>query len=278
MTEPTPAVTPEQVAATSPDETDWDTGPAAPLNVVENRTPEQLAADGDTVQPYVVSGVTIGQATLLALHAVYVQGGYSTPQIEAERARADFDKTGHWPDYTRMAQELDAARVQGNDSVTAPVLENGDPEQAASLPIDKLRRYVELREQEKQHEAEASGVKDEADKLEAELIDAFTDAGVPNINVGGKTVSLRRDTYAQKAPGVTTPQLIEALRAAGDEEIASVTINSSRLSAYVRELLDDDNPKGLPEPLQPLLSLGERFSVRVTQGARKAPKRRSTTA
>jgi hypothetical protein len=145
-----------------------------------------------------------------------------------------------------------------------------DPAPDPSLPIAKVRRYKELRGLQQQGEAEAKAFKEEADKLEAELIDAFAEAGVQNINVDGKTVYLHRSVYARRCEGVTADDVKAALRAAGAGELVTETVNANTLSAYVREFTEDDDAPGLPEPLVGVLEPGERFGVRIIAGGTKA--------
>ena len=69
---------------------------------------------------------------------------------------------------------------------------------------------------------------------------------------------------------VLTAKCIQAAMAmakAGD--LIKESINANTLSAYVRELLDVDDAPGLPEPLQGILELGERFAVRVVEAGRR---------
>lgn len=138
------------------------------------------------------------------------------------------------------------------------------------LPIAKVREYQRFRELQKAADAELKGYKELADELEAELIDAFAEAGVQNINVDGKTVYLHRSVYARRCEGVDAEAVKAALRAAGAEDLVTETVNANTLSAYVRELTEDDDAPGLPEPLVGIVEPGERFGVRIIAGGTKA--------
>ena len=204
--------------------------------------------------PRTIPSITAEQASVLAAHATFVQGGYSTPEIESERALADYAHTGVLPDFERMAREIAAVKAAPKD-----------------LPMAKLMRYKELRATQGAIEAEAGAIKEEADILERELVEAFTDAATQRLTVDGKTIYLHRATFAQRAEGVTADQIREALLECAPSLVTS-TVNSNTLSAYVREFLDADEPRELPEPLRDLLELGERYSVRVTAAGKSGRK------
>lgn len=255
------------------------------------------------------------RAQLLARHAIYVQGGMSTPEVEKARAEADIAR-GSVPDWTLMYQEVvqamrsqlalskfvDAQLVEAAAEPTAaereaalerhdagvgarvhlvgdpdqepPLDEEPPPDDAAGFDIAKIRRYKQLRDLEAAAGAEAKAMKAEADALEGDLVDMFGEAGMQNINIDGKTVYLNRTTFAQRKPGVTTDDIKAALLASGNGDLITETINANTLSAFVRELLDDDNPKGLPEELEEILELGERFRIGINASGSK-PKSRT---
>ncbi len=164
-----------------------------------------------------------------------------------------------------VTPELVAATAPDEADDPAPA-----PPSDPSLPVAKVRRYKELRGHQAASEAEAKAIKEEADKLEAELIDAFAEAGVQNINVDGKTVYLHRSVYARRCEGVGLEDVKAALRAAGAGDLVTETVNANTLSAYVRELTEEDDAPGLPEPLIGVLEPGERFGVRIIAGGTKA--------
>jgi hypothetical protein len=142
----------------------------------------------------------------------------------------------------------------------------------AGIPLDRLRRYRELRDAQKGSEAEAKALKDEADLIEAELIDAFTEAGTQAINIDGKTIYLHRSTFAQRKPGVDAEQVMAALVEAGAGDLIKETVNSQTLSSWYRELADaaEEGRGTIPEPVAEVLELGERYSVRLRASASRA--------
>lgn len=157
-----------------------------------------------------------------------------------------------------------------------PSDEEAPPEDTPGIDPAKLRRYQHLRDLQKSSEAEAEAYKQEANLIEAELIEAFGEAGMQNVNIDGRTIYLHRSTYAQRATGIDVEDVKAALRAAGADDLISETVNHQTLSAYVRELLDDDGP-GLPPALDGVLELGERYSIRVRAAASGGGKRKPTT-
>lgn len=161
-------------------------------------------------------------------------------------------------------------------SVATPAVDDNAPaadDGPTQLDLEKVRRYQELRAAQKGLESEADAIKAEANKLEAELIEAFADAGLQNMNVNDHTVYLHRSTFATRCEGVTADDVKAALRAAGAGDLVTETVNAQTLSAYVRELVDVDDAPGLPEPLKDVLDLGERFALRVRSAPK--PKRRA---
>lgn len=227
--------------------------------------------------------VTPERAKMLAQHAVYVQGGYSDPEREAERARKQLAASPGSIDWARMTAEVQTALEARVADLSAAVTAEEAKQEADSgldadsaaiakevgIDTDLVRRYKDLRAAEKEADSERAAVKEEADKLEQQIVDMYSDAGVPSLSIDGKTVYLHRSTYAQRLPGLTSEDVMAALRASGHGDIVKDTVNGQTLNALVRELCDGDEPKGLPEPLAEVLEMGERFAIRITDAGRK---------
>lgn len=101
--------------------------------------------------------VTPERALMLAQHAIHVQGGFSTPEIEAERARKDMAASAAPIDWDKMQAELDtalAAKVAAlpttpgsaqQTDVTA-VLANIDQGEALRDRIKDLQKELKIHE------------------------------------------------------------------------------------------------------------------------------------
>ena len=165
--------------------------------------------------------------------------------------------------------------VPGFDDAHAPIeppAADPTPDEPVDPAIDLalLRRYRELRSAADVSEAEMKAYKEEAATIEAQLVEMFTDAELQNINVDGKTLYLHRSVFAQRKPGATAEDVIEALRAAGAGDLVKDNVASQTLSAYVRELTEDDDAPGLPEEVAAVLEAGERYAIRIRNAPSKA--------
>lgn len=164
--------------------------------------------------------------------------------------------------------------VEGFDDVHhhQPTATEVDPAAVAGLGLDLelLRKYRELRDLQKQSTAEVTAFKEEADKIEIKLIELFSEAGMQNVNIDGRTIYLHRDVYARRLAGVSAEELQAALVRAGAGDLIKESVNGSTLSAYVRELTEDDDAPGLPIELDGILEPGERFTVRIIAGGAKS--------
>lgn len=234
----------------------------------------KVAVDGireDDVNPNIV---TPARARMLALHAIHVQGGVSDPDREKARAEAQLAQSPGSIDWQKMQHELlDATLAKAEAAL--PSVEVPDTADASVLNIDKIRTYQRLRAEEDRLTAEGKAMKEEADRLEQELVEMFSEAGLQNLNVDGKTVYLGRKTFAQWKSGMDPEEKRAALRAAGHDELISETINANTLAAFVRELVDEGGP-GMPPELADLLELGESYRIGINAaGSRSKAKTRS---
>lgn len=244
--------------------------------------------------------VTDERALLLAQHVIHVQGGFTTPEREAERALADLVTSPGSIQWDKLKAEVDDAlrrrmreleadvteveagrvqRVTATDLAAQAAVAEEFPDlpdgvEPGQIDMALVRRYRELREAADVAEAEKKAYKEEADKLEQQLVEMYSDAGLQNLSVDGKTVYLHRSTFAQRLPGVDAEMVEEALREAGAGDLIKTTVNANTLGAYVREF--DEREEPLPEPIAKVLQLGERFSIRINAQAKKPTRRRKT--
>jgi hypothetical protein len=84
--------------------------------------------------------VTDEQAELLAQHAIHVQGGYSTPEVERERALSDL-RAGGMIDWTKVQTEVDAAiaaKIAASPAPSTPLTASEEVE--ATEPVTHAQR------------------------------------------------------------------------------------------------------------------------------------------
>lgn len=159
--------------------------------------------------------------------------------------------------------------VAVRDLATPTVLGGAEPEQARSLPIAQILRIQDLTAEKNRLQAELDEVKRQRADLERELVEAFTEAQTNSTTVRGRTVYLQRTVVASKRPGVTTEQLVAALRAIGKEElITKDTVSAQTLSAFVREI--DAADEELPPELAAVVAPFEKYEIRVNNGRASA--------
>lgn len=242
-------------------------GSATCKSTCPNRPEQRITADRlDLAVRYVLSH---GPAN--GTPAGFTDASHEFPRLRTDQARSDID-WGRMEADLRTNQEAALARLAVSQQPIDPPSDDDAPplDQAPGIPLEKVRRYRELRDGASAAKAEADALKAEADLIEAQLVEAYGEAGMQSVNLDGKTIYLHRTTYAQRLPGVDGDGVKEALRAAGVEELITETVNANTLNAYVRELLDADDAPGLPAPLAEVLELGEKYAIRIKASASRA--------
>ena len=130
-----------------------------------------------------------------------------------------------------------------------------------------LKPYVALHKQKTRLEAELADTKERMKEMEPVLTKSFTDEGLQSINLDGHTVYLNRQIWAGADD---KDDMIKVLKAMDDDTwrfLVADNVNSSKLSARVRECeRDDDNMPILPAELRPVIKVAEVFRI----GVRKA--------
>ena len=102
-------------------------------------------------------------------------------------------------------------------------------------------------------------LKDVRAALEEQLLEQFAESGTQSVKVNGRTVGMRRDVYAK----ILDPErLHDALRAAGFGDLIQPKVDSTKLSALVREF--DRGEVECPAELAEVVTASEKFSIRVT--------------
>ena len=83
------------------------------------------------------------------------------------------------------------------------------------MDTSKIRAYVHLRAQQHAAEAEAESFKDQANRLQDELLEQFAEEGVKKISVDGVTTYLHRVLWAKVEEGASREQVVEGLKSCG---------------------------------------------------------------
>lgn len=146
--------------------------------------------------------------------------------------------------------------------------------------FERLKGFIELREREAELDAELKAVKAEIEEAKAGIIDRWADEGVSSVKVDRKTVYLHRQVWAGKAAvcvegqplldekgrpvKVSDDDFIDAVREVAPELVRE-TVNSSSLSAFVRELPEDEftGLPILPDEFVGKIGVTEKVDVRV---------------
>jgi hypothetical protein len=136
------------------------------------------------------------------------------------------------------------------------------------MDTNKASEYGELITTIRAKEKEVKKLKEKANTLMEELLPDFKNSGTQRINVDGKTVWLDRKVWA--SAGGDMPRLVDAMKAAGMEDMVGETVNGGSLSAWVREF-DPDKVKteseiieALPEELRDAIEVNIVFKLGVT--------------
>jgi hypothetical protein len=108
-------------------------------------------------------------------------------------------------------------------------------------------------------EAELESTKKRLDEIEPELMQQMTCDGVQRVNAHGRTVYIHRQLWAKPKDGDKNA-VCEALRGCGLGQYVSETFNTNSLSAYIRELEQQQQP--VPEPLAAVIETSEVFRLR----------------
>lgn len=129
-----------------------------------------------------------------------------------------------------------------------------------------VRQYVALRRRVKELESQIKGVKEEADQLEQQLLEAFASESVDRITVDGQTVYLRTQRFGALQEGATKDDVVDALESDQHSRgLVSKGFNWNSVHAHVRELVGEDGNDPLPDHLRDVLKVTEVFSLRTVK-------------
>lgn len=128
------------------------------------------------------------------------------------------------------------------------------------MDTNAVARYVRLKHDHADLEAQAKRVKTQLDELEPQLVQAFAQDGVQSVRTVGGLAYLHRQIWAKLT---VTPE--EFLCSAGElDYLVKLSVNQVSLSAAIRELPRDDNDMPiLPEEVMDSIQVTEVFKINV---------------
>src|SRR6185312_6247045 len=118
-----------------------------------------------------------------------------------------------------------------------------------------LKRYTELENLRRKHEADEEALKDQIKPLEDALLEAFAEAGIQNARANGLTVFIRTDRYVNKKTEVATDTICETLTKLGMGYMVKAGYSASSLKAKVGEWRAEGIE--VPAELAALIKVGE---------------------
>ena len=124
--------------------------------------------------------------------------------------------------------------------------------------MELVKRFIELKDQIDEAEASLKSLREEKDRLEAQLVDHYVDNGLQSVNMDGRLVYLTNTVYAELPQG--TEAAIRVLQASDYRDLVKPNVNRQSLSALVRELKEQGT---IPESFEGVIQAGERPGIRV---------------
>ena len=119
------------------------------------------------------------------------------------------------------------------------------------------RWYAELRAKQRSHEEGAKEAKEEADKIEAVLLERWIKDGCNRIQVDGTLLYMQDTTFVVMPEGKDSA--VALLQGSQYADMVQATVNTNTLSALVREL---EEGEGLPDDWKGVIEAGRRTNVR----------------
>lgn len=133
------------------------------------------------------------------------------------------------------------------------------------MDLDKLRDFVRIKRRIAELDSQLRSAKDEADRLQESLLEEYAQEGIPSITIDGMTVYMHRSIWASPAEGISNDRFVGTLKSVGLDHFVKETYSSQTLSAYVRELMKEE--ESLPEELEEAIRVTEKYSLRTRRAA-----------
>lgn len=163
------------------------------------------------------------------------------------------------PLITATEQLIETAQAALTDAATAPVADT-----SAGIDGALFVRIDHLSELRKELKRLSDAISAEIEAGQEQLVEMYTHAGTGLIEIGGRVGTLGSQIWARKVDeSVTSEDVAAALRADGLGHLVSPeSYNSSRLSAFLRDL--DEENKPIPPHLAQVIEANERWRVGFT--------------
>lgn len=135
------------------------------------------------------------------------------------------------------------------------------PEQVMRPEQATTARYIEMTIRKRELDAASRKLGEELDRMEAELLDQWIEAGRQSERLDGVTVYIAARTWATPKDG-DRQAVVKALEALGMRDM--VTYNTQTLSAWFKEQAEAEQE--VPPTLAEVVSLETKHSLNVRKG------------
>lgn len=133
-----------------------------------------------------------------------------------------------------------------------------------AMNLEVFRQYLALKQEKSDLEQQLETVKERMQFFQDLIMDELVENGVDSVRVDGKNVFPKRQLFASAS--VLTPDFKQALIESGAVDLVQETVNSQRLSGFVREYMrDNDIPEitGLPDWMKNGMNITEKVTLGV---------------
>jgi hypothetical protein len=139
---------------------------------------------------------------------------------------------------------------------------------------EAIQKLIDLDEEINAVEDELKKLKANRQKVEALVRDMILSLGFKKVVLpSGVSVAPSRQIYASKVAGCDPEYLVDRMKEAGLDDLITTSVNTSRVSAWIREreqetgsVLHDNCDAVLPKPLQGLITIWEKLGVSIRKG------------
>lgn len=129
------------------------------------------------------------------------------------------------------------------------------------MNMDRLKRFVELKNHQKELDTQIDTIKDELKTLEAAIIEDFATAGIDKITINGQTIFIQKQIWAKVED---KQKAIDMLKASEYyNHYVYETYNVQQISAVIREYIK--NGDEIPPEFKDVIGYSETFNIKVTK-------------